>query len=291
MAMRYGICTKGRTVWRVEAGIEPGHELKCAHCKRALPRPETFTRGDGNDPFAVVCRFCRPFEYDEILYQGRMVRCRGSGRLLVESWPEDPRGVQVVHPDYGAGFVEKAAMADLVWVRYWDKNRPGLLASRINAHLARVPNDVYRYNTVDQVIVDFVLHLIEKGAHVPDALLTALQVDRAYHIYINQGWRTGGVLGTIPSEFKAIIEYEMPNGSSALKIIDLVQDLDTYNGIVPYPWNSRGVSYFSLPKKWLRAVCEGSGEWWHGEPQQTRKTPRPPLETWAAKWPGEPLDI
>jgi hypothetical protein len=132
--------------------------------------------------------------------------------------------------------------------------------------------------------------MLEKGQErrIPDAPLTVLQVDRAYNIAINQGWRPCGVLGVIPSEFKAILEYEMPRGSSALKIVDLVQDLEAYSGIVPWPWNSRSVSYFGLPKKWLRAVCEGSGEWWYGRPQQSRKVPKEPLKEWAERYPDEP---
>lgn len=287
MAIRYGYDTTGRTIWRVESDVEPGHELICSACKRALPYPETFTRGTDRDPFAVVCRSCRPHAYAEILYKGRMVICQGAGRLLVDGWPEDPRGVQVEHVEYGPGFIEKAATADLVWVRYWDKDRPGLLASRVNAHIQRT-TDLFRRDTVEPEIVEWVLRRLENGQYVPEGRLTVLRVNRAYNIWINQGWRECGILGVIPSEYAVLGEYVMPNGSSTLKRLELVQDLETYSGIVPSHRELRSMSYFRLPKKWLRAVCEGAGEWWYGEPQQTRKRPKEPLEIWRARYPDEP---
>lgn len=79
----------------------------------------------------------------------------------------------------------------------------------------------------------------------------------------NQGDRDGTVLAV--DGIEALIEYEMPNGTSALNVISL--------GDKPY----RAVAYTSLPKKWQRLLVANEAEW-IGRPQQSgrnRQLPQP----------------
>lgn len=69
-------------------------------------------------------------------------------------------------------------------------------------------------------------------------------------VYVNQGKRAAVVLAVVDNE--ALIEYEMPAGTTALWIIDRGQ---------PYPGCKRNVSYKNCPQKWLDAIREAGTEW------------------------------
>ena len=71
----------------------------------------------------------------------------------------------------------------------------------------------------------------------------------AMTLFINQGERDALVLGTIDELM--IVEYEMPNGTTALQILKNEKS-------VSY---GRSVSYASCPKKWLKAIRNGVGDW------------------------------
>lgn len=74
-------------------------------------------------------------------------------------------------------------------------------------------------------------------------------------ISVNQGDREATVLAAIGN--KRLLEYEMPNGTSALRIVDITD----FTKIVP-------VSYRTLSLRWLKAIVEcGTGRW-IGNPQQ-----------------------
>ena len=75
-------------------------------------------------------------------------------------------------------------------------------------------------------------------------------------IYVNQGMRDGIVLFVREDIGQALLEYEMPNGSSTLWIIDL------------YGNKIRNVSYPSLSLTWLGLMAE-AGVWWICNPQQS----------------------
>jgi hypothetical protein len=74
-------------------------------------------------------------------------------------------------------------------------------------------------------------------------------------IHVNQGERDAYVLAVVGDE--ALIEYEMPAGTTALWIIDANN---------PSPGCKRNVSYKSCPKKWLEAM-EEAGTVWENNPQ------------------------
>ncbi len=66
----------------------------------------------------------------------------------------------------------------------------------------------------------------------------------------NQGMRPADVLAVMGEE--CIVEYQMPAGTTALRI------LRTYQGDAgPY----RSVSYTACPNKWRKAILKQSGAW------------------------------
>ena len=77
-------------------------------------------------------------------------------------------------------------------------------------------------------------------------------------IHANQGDRDAYVLAVIEDE--ALIEYDMPKGSTAMWVID------AYN---PEPGCKRNIAYRSCPKKWLDAM-EEAGTQWEGRGQGMR---------------------
>lgn len=85
-----------------------------------------------------------------------------------------------------------------------------------------------------------------------------------YQIWVNQGWRQATVLAILDDE--ALIEYEMPNGSTSLRIVPLKSDL---NGAIEMATHRawRNVSYWRVPLKWLRRMVE-TNDMWIGSPQQ-----------------------
>jgi hypothetical protein len=68
-------------------------------------------------------------------------------------------------------------------------------------------------------------------------------------VNVNQGDRDAYVVAVVGTE--AMIEYEMPGGTSALWVI---------NAGRPHPCKIRGYSYKSLPRKWRQAIEEAGVE-------------------------------
>ena len=66
---------------------------------------------------------------------------------------------------------------------------------------------------------------------------------------VNQGMREAMVIAVDGDE--ALIEYEMPAGTSALWVID------RHN---PVGWKLRGMSYCNITQRWKRAIVEGGKE-------------------------------
>ena len=86
-----------------------------------------------------------------------------------------------------------------------------------------------------------------------------------YQIWVNQGWRHAMVLAILEDE--ALIEYEMPNGSTSLRIVPLMSDLE--GAIEMATGNTwRSISYWRVPLKWLCEMVR-TGETWIGSPQQS----------------------
>jgi hypothetical protein len=81
------------------------------------------------------------------------------------------------------------------------------------------------------------------------------QVRDQLELNVNQGKRKAFVLAVLGDE--ALIEYEMPAGTTALWVI---------NAHHPHPGCKRNVAYNSCPKKWLRAM-EEAGSVWEGNSQ------------------------
>jgi hypothetical protein len=84
-------------------------------------------------------------------------------------------------------------------------------------------------------------------------------------VHANRGQRRATILATRGTS--VLIEYTMPQGSSALRIIDLSEPGNTAG------WGRR-VPYADLSVPWLRAVVE-AGQPWTGTPQQHRASAWP----------------
>jgi len=88
------------------------------------------------------------------------------------------------------------------------------------------------------------------------------------YVEVNQGTREGHVLAVLEDE--ALIEYTMPNGTSAMWIVKR-----------EFPYGRvRNQSYYSVPIKWLRAIVEDGMDWWEGVPQQQNQIKGPVLTPW-----------
>ena len=74
-------------------------------------------------------------------------------------------------------------------------------------------------------------------------------------VHVNQGVRQAYVLAVLGDE--ALIEYEMPKGTTALWVIRRYH---------PQPACLRVISYRTCPKKWLDAI-EAAGTVWECRPQ------------------------
>jgi hypothetical protein len=81
----------------------------------------------------------------------------------------------------------------------------------------------------------------------------------AIDMFVNQGWREGTVLAVRGRE--ALVEYQMPKGTTSLTVIELNGDGD------PVQTNGKSVSYRGLSLSWLQAIVDGAGDW-VGRPQQ-----------------------
>lgn len=86
------------------------------------------------------------------------------------------------------------------------------------------------------------------------------------YLYRNQSHRDGVILAVLGD--RALVEYEMPNGTSALNYIDLCGHFDN---------DYKSISYFALPKKWAQAMLDQQGSeagFYYGNPQRAwRKCP------------------
>ena len=98
-------------------------------------------------------------------------------------------------------------------------------------------------------------------------------------VYANQGYRDAWVL-VESFENKSLVEYVMPNGTTALRI--------TPSGDYMSPFY-KSVAYRSLPKKWLRELVI-SDELWEGCPQQANDYVPSPRELWIEKYGEFPND-
>jgi len=81
-------------------------------------------------------------------------------------------------------------------------------------------------------------------------------------VYVNNGQRKATVLAVVENE--ALIEYEMPDQSTALRVL-----------FYPGPSRWQRASYRTLPLKWLRAIVYDGLNDWIARPQQTH--PSDPL--------------
>lgn len=96
----------------------------------------------------------------------------------------------------------------------------------------------------------------------PQATNAAIEAGDPVDVFVNQGTREGWVLAVVGDEY--LLEYTMPNGTTALQI----RRLDGAS----YPGRSgvyRSVSYGAVPFKWLKAIVDG-GFVWEGRGQGGR---------------------
>ena len=82
-----------------------------------------------------------------------------------------------------------------------------------------------------------------------------------FEFWVNQGFRTAVVLACLDGE--TLIEYEMPNGSTGLRILG--------------PYKNKTVSHRKVSTKWLKEMIL-TGENWGGVPQGNR-APIPSVHT------------
>lgn len=90
-----------------------------------------------------------------------------------------------------------------------------------------------------------------------------LAVHDDFLLAVNQGWREATCLAVLGDD--ALIEYEMPSGTTALRIVLAADPDGTYINM----------SYYDLPKKWLREMAAW-GICWIGNPQQQTLEQGPP---------------
>ena len=101
----------------------------------------------------------------------------------------------------------------------------------------------------------------------------------ALYIWANQGERPATVLATIGPE--ALLEYEMPSGRSALRVVCRHYHRGSDPG-EPY----KNVSYRSLPKCWLLEIIR-NGMDWIASPQQVPDLHETPREMLDRRWPND----
>jgi hypothetical protein len=83
---------------------------------------------------------------------------------------------------------------------------------------------------------------------VEKATKNKLKPRSTFQIWVNQGHRDAFTLAVVGDE--ALIEYTMPKGSRALRIVDAF----TWEGY-------KTTSYRAVPRKWLRAMADECTEW------------------------------
>ena len=89
-----------------------------------------------------------------------------------------------------------------------------------------------------------------------------LQTNDSLEVYINQGRRPAFVLAVLDD--MALIEYEMPRGTTTLRLIPTDGNLIA----------SKNLSYNAVPRRWLKAIVANNLEW-VGNPQQVSKNSVP----------------
>jgi hypothetical protein len=97
------------------------------------------------------------------------------------------------------------------------------------------------------------------------AVECTLEPDDSIMVWANQAKREAFILAVIDDE--AIMEYEMPAGTSALRIMQFIGDQDT--------GGYRTASYKNVPKRWLNAIREAGTTGWIGEGQRCGYVPFP----------------
>ncbi len=68
-------------------------------------------------------------------------------------------------------------------------------------------------------------------------------------VFINQGYRAAMVLAVLHS--RALLEYEMPEGSTALRETDA-----TMRRRIDLTHHDRTLPYRTLPRRWIRAIVD-----------------------------------
>ncbi len=95
--------------------------------------------------------------------------------------------------------------------------------------------------------------------------MSQLKPNETIEVYANQGMREAMVLAVLGNE--ALVEYEMPKGSTALRVVP-IEFTDPYCG--------KQMSYAKVPLRWLEVLAREEVEWL-GLPQQSgkQKAPQP----------------
>lgn len=102
---------------------------------------------------------------------------------------------------------------------------------------------------------------------------------QSFTVTVNQGERDALVLAA--SGYERLVEYAMPRGSTALRIIDVRRN----------PRRDRAISYNHLPLRWLETVV-AAGQVWIGRPQGSGKHPLPaPATMLERRRAGQPEEI
>ena len=106
----------------------------------------------------------------------------------------------------------------------------------------------------------------KNNKHKSSANQSSYEAGDSMYLYRNQSHRDGVILAVLGD--RALVEYEMPNGTSALNYIDLCGHFDN---------DYKSISYFALPKKWAQAMLDQQGSeagFYYAKPQKAwRKCP------------------
>lgn len=156
-------------------------------------------------------------------------RTQTLAELAVEKAEEYKPGILASHPGLRSMYLLAFA-----------KEIPYVMATRSVASVEYLTPEHWR--SIKMFGHDAGMREVEKAAK------NKMRPRSTFQIWVNQGYRDAFTLAVIGDE--ALIEYVMPRGSQALRIVDAF----TWEGC-------KTVSYRAVPRKWLQAMEEEGTQW------------------------------
>lgn len=96
-----------------------------------------------------------------------------------------------------------------------------------------------------------------------ESYLPDIEAGNETQVFVNQGWRDAQVLAVLGN--KALVEYEMPNGTTAMLVFEHAMGKLMNAGEIAWQADSaplpQSVSYRRCPRKWIHAMRVAGMEW------------------------------